>query len=535
MAGFMSIDSTRPKVAYFCMEFGLDAALPIYSGGLGILAGDTVKAAGDAEAPLVGVGLFWSRGYTRQTISDKGWPVDAFPETPRGHLEPIDVDVEVEIEGEVVALDAYRVDRELSRGELLLLEPRVVAHRWITERLYGGGGHARIAQEMLLGIGGVRLLRALGREVDVYHFNEGHAVFAGLELLREELAGGATLDEALGAVRRKVVFTTHTPVPAGNEIHSLGELSKLGALLDLGVERAAAIGGDPFSMTAAGLRLARAANAVAELHGETTLKMWAEVEDAAPIVAITNGVHRPTWQDRAVAGAEGEALWRAHAANKRALHDEIERRTGERLDPGGLTVGFARRAATYKRADLILGDELRLAALLEAGVQLIFAGKAHPADQPGKLLVARIAATARRIPGVVFLEDYDMVLGAALTRGCDVWLNNPRRPQEACGTSGMKAAMNGVLNLSILDGWWPEGCRHGETGWRIDAGQFAQKPTQDAADREELYRVLEQEVLPAWRDRDRWLKMMRASIDMSSERFSAARMLRDYYEKLYAS
>lgn len=516
------------------MEFGLDASLPIYSGGLGVLAGDTIKAAGDANAPLVGLGLFWNSGYTRQTIGDDGLPVDAFPPTPRDRIEPLDVEVEVEIEGEAVALLAYRVDRELSRGELLLLEPRDAEHRWISERLYGGGKRDRVAQEMVLGIGGVRLLRALGRQVDVYHFNEGHAVFAGLELVREAMVDGVALGDAIAKVRERVVFTTHTPVPAGNEEHPIKMLAKMGALGDLTDVEATKIGGDPFSMTAAGLRLARAANGVAELHGETARAMWVEISDGAPIVAITNGVHRPTWQDPAVAAA-GDDLWDAHCANKRALFAEIEKRTGDRLDVDSLTIGFARRAATYKRADLVLADTAELERLLDAGVQLIFSGKAHPADRAGKFLVGRLAKTAARYPGIVFLEDYDMVLGAALTRGCDVWLNNPRRPQEACGTSGMKAAMNGVLNLSILDGWWPEGCRHEETGWKIDAGEKAGKPAQDAADRAELYRVLGDEVLPAWRDRGRWLAMMRASIEMSSEPFSSARMLRDYFEKLYLS
>ena len=516
------------------MEFGLDASLPIYSGGLGVLAGDAIKAAGDSGAPLVGIGLFWSRGYTRQTLGADCTPVDAFPDTPRDRLQPLDVNVEIEVEGKSVPLSAYRVDPELARGELVLLEPSNEADRWITERLYGGGTRDRVAQEMLLGIGGVRVLAALGRSVDVYHFNEGHAVFAGLELVSQAMAAGDPFETALASTRQRVVFTTHTPVPAGNEVHTLEELEALGAFAGLTREQAVAIGGDPFSMTAAGLRLSRLANGVAELHGETSREMWADVTGAAPIIAITNGVHRATWQDPSIDGAtSGEALWEAHLANKRALFSTIEERTGEGLDETALTIGFARRATTYKRADLILGDAEALGRLLGSGVQLIFAGKAHPADRPGKLLVSRIAGIARRHKGIVFLEDYDMILGAALTRGCDVWLNNPRRPQEACGTSGMKAAMNGVLNLSILDGWWPEGCHHGETGWRIDAGQKPTAPEQDAADRNELFRVLHEEVLPSWRNRDRWVGMMRASIEMSRDRFSARRMLADYYEKLY--
>lgn len=526
----------KERVAYFCMEYGLDARLPIYSGGLGVLAGDTIKAAGDAGAPLVGIGLFWDRGYTRQRLDAGGKPIDEFPPTPRDALEPVRLEspVVVEVAGEPVALRAHRVTR-YTRGELLLLEPEAPEHRRLTERLYGGDFRDRVAQEMLLGIGGVRLLRALGREIDVYHFNEGHAVLAALELMSERIAEGASFEEARAQVRRQVVFTTHTPVPAGNEVHPLNRLEELGALCGLGREQAVAIGGDPFSMTAAGLRLASRANGVAELHGLTARMMWKSVDDGAPIEAITNGVHRPSWQDREVASATGDALWRAHLRCKEALIRDIEVRTGKRLSLERPLVGFARRAATYKRADLILGDTARLESLFERGLQLVFAGKAHPADVGGKELVTKVARTAARYESLVFLEDYDMDLGAALTRGCDVWLNNPRRPQEACGTSGMKAAMNGVLNLSILDGWWPEGCRHGETGWKIDAGQQPSAAAQDAADRREIYRMLEEEVLPAWADRERWTAMMRASIEMSSEQFSAARMLRDYYARLYSA
>jgi starch phosphorylase len=305
-------------------------------------------------------------------------------------------------------------------------------------------------------------------------------------------------------------------------------------------------------MTVAGLRLARAANAVAQLHGETARVMWKGVTGAAPIHAITNGVHVPTWQDARVRAAlapgkdeqhQAQELWTAHLAMKAELCALVEQRTGAKLAIDGLLVGFARRAASYKRADLVLGDEARLERLLGDGkVQIVYAGKAHPRDSGGKALVTRLYEAARRWPGhVVFLENYDMVLGAALTRGCDVWLNNPRRPLEASGTSGMKAAMNGVLNLSILDGWWPEGCEHGVTGWKIgdadpgdDAFDDAAAARIDLRDRERLYGVLEGEVLPTFNgDRARWVRMMRASIAMSAWRFSSDRMVEEYMARLY--
>jgi starch phosphorylase len=313
------------------------------------------------------------------------------------------------------------------------------------------------------------------------------------------------------------------------------------------------IGGAPFSMTVAGLRLARIANAVAELHGETARAMWKGVTGAAPITAVTNGVHAPTWQDARVRAAvvpdkdhaAGDAeLWASHQQIKGELVAEIARRTGRSLARDRLLIGFARRAAAYKRADLILGDEARLARLLDHGrVQIVYAGKAHPRDQQGKQLVHRLVEASKRWAGsVVFVEGYDMTLGALLTRGTDVWLNNPRRPLEASGTSGMKAAMNGVLNLSILDGWWPEGCRHGETGWKIgdpepgeDGLDDAQAAHIDARDRAKLYEVLEREVVPTYYDdHARWVRMMRASIAMSSWKFSSDRMVQDYAQRIYA-
>ena len=533
------------------MEFGLDAALPVYAGGLGILAGDAMKSVGDLRLPVTGIGLFWDEGYCRQRLRPDGQVEDHYVPTARDALEPVDVDLAVTVAGRQVPCRAYRVTRHLS-STLYLIEPAAAHDRWITRRLYGGGHEERIAQEILLGVGGVRLLAALGRTPDVYHFNEGHAVFAGLELLRQERAAGLSFEEALARVRRRVVFTTHTPVLAGNESHGIDLLTRMGADLGCSGEELAAIGGSPFNMTVAGLRLARRANAVAELHGETARAMWREVAGGAPIISITNGVHAGTWQDARVRAAvapdksperRGADLWRAHQELKGELCAAVAARTGAHLDLDRPLIGFARRAATYKRADLIFGDAERLAAMFEGGLQLVFAGKAHPADGDGKAVVARIREATRRFPDrVVYLEDYDMELGALLTRGCDVWLNNPRRPKEASGTSGMKAAMNGVLNLSVLDGWWPEGCRHGETGWSIGDSDnatvdltAAEIEAIDARDRDSLYRVLADEVIPRYQDdRPAWMSMMVASVAMASWRFSSDRMVEDYFERLYA-
>ena len=519
-----------PRVAYFCMEFGLGEDLPVYAGGLGILAGDMIKAAGDLRLPLTGVGIFWSEGYTVQRLTPAGGVIDEHPAVPRAALVPTGAVASVRIRGRDVAITAYRVDRP-GIAPLYLLEPVDEADRWITRRLYGGAGDDRVAQELVLGIGGVRILRALGVPVDLYHFNEGHAVLAALELVRERTEAGMAWDEALRAVRAEVVFTTHTPVAAGNETHRLELLADLG----LPAERLVELGGEPFSMTVAGLKLSTITNAVAELHAATAQRMWAHVEGAAPIIAVTNGVHPPTWQDERlrVAYARG-TLWEAHQQAKRELLTLIRLRTGHTLLEDRLLVGFARRAAAYKRADLILRDPARLGALLGARrLQLVFAGKAHPHDAEGKKIIAQLHGAARQNPGsIAFLENYDIGVGQKLTRGCDVWLNTPRRPMEASGTSGMKAAMNGVLNVSVLDGWWPEGCEHGVNGWQI--GDGFEGPGQDAHDGRALLDTLEEVVIPKYEsDRVGWGKMMAASIEMSQWRFSSYRMLEDYYERVY--
>jgi starch phosphorylase len=531
------------------MEYGLDSSFPIYAGGLGILAGDHMKSAGDLHAPITGIGLFWDEGYTRQLIGHAGAVEDHYPKTPRDALRHVDVRVEITVRGKRVPLRAWKVDRYI-RSTLYLLEPEHDEDRWITQRLYGGGVEDRLAQEIMLGVGGVRLLAALGEHAEVFHFNEGHAVFAGLELLRQNVFGGATLPERLTKLRPHVVFTTHTPVPAGNEVHDLDLMRKMDADLGFTDSELELIGGDPFSMTVAGLRLSRVANGVAELHGETAREMWRHIDGAAPIVSITNGVHQPTWQDARIRAAlvpdkprdrQDLELWQAHQDLKAELIAEVAQRTGVELARDQLLIGFARRAAAYKRADLVLSDEKALRKLLGDGVQIVYAGKAHPRDLAGKALVTRLVEAARKHPGgVVFLENYDMRLGALLTRGADVWLNNPRRPLEASGTSGMKAAMNGVPNVSILDGWWPEGCEHGVTGWKIgdpdpNDDPFDEKDELrvDKRDREILMRVLEHDVLPAYRDRRQWVAIMRGSIAMSQWQFSSDRMIEDYIAKIY--
>ncbi len=527
-----------PRVAYFCMEYGLHEELRTYAGGLGILAGDYLKSACDLNMPVVGLGILWRQGYTKQIIGEDSRPFDAYPCYSYDFLKDTGKRVAVKVRGRDVVCKIWMVDR-YGNAPLYLLDASVPGNedRWITGQLYGWFGEERVAQEMLLGIGGVRALRALGIDVDVYHFNEGHAVFAGVELIREKTAGlGMSFGQALAGTRREIVFTTHTPIREGNETHRHDLLRYMGAYDGLSKEQMAQLGGDPFNMTVAGLRLSRIASAVSRLHAETANAMWQHVKDRAPIIAITNGVHPDTWQDEAVreAYASGGDLWAAHMRAKSALLEAVLARCGVALDRDSLLVGFARRAAPYKRSDLIFRRPETIEPYLEAGrLQLVFAGKGHPLDDVGKDIVAKLVGMTRRYPkSVAFLPDYDMELGRLLTRGCDVWLNNPRRPFEASGTSGMKAAMNGVLNLSVLDGWWPEACLHGANGWQFGDGH--EGPDQDDHDLEALYRVLLHEVLPIYyEDRPRWVGMMRESIASTSDRFSSRRMVEEYYSRLY--
>lgn len=533
-------------VAYFSMEFGLHERLPIYSGGLGVLAGDHLKAAAELGVPLVGVGLLYRGGYFRQGVDKAGFqtedyqPVD--PEAAGLVREPITITVD--LAGELIEAAVWRKD--VGSIPLYLLEVE-----WLTDALYSGDREHRIRQELLLGVGGVRALAALGIDPTAFHLNEGHSAFLQIERLRTLSERGIETEAALEHVRATSIFTTHTPVPAGNEVFDeelvvryVGELAAQAGLdgdtlLELG-----RFGDDPgFGLTPLALRLSAAANGVSELHGEVAREMWGALGERTPIGHVTNGVHTGTWLDPALAellrsaGVRPEApaheagwdaardldpddLWSVHAAARARLAE----RAG--FDRELLTIGFARRFATYKRADLVFADLERLLAL---PLQIVVAGKAHPADAPGKDVMQGIVELARdsQTRGrIVFLENYDMLLARALVRGCDVWLNTPRRPLEASGTSGMKAAANGVLNLSVLDGWWAEAYSP-EVGWAIDGAS-------DEADREQLYRLLEEQVVPTWTgDRDRWVQMMKESIAQLAPRFSMHRAVIEYVERYY--
>ncbi|MCK8485644.1 alpha-glucan family phosphorylase [Paenibacillus sp. MBLB2552] len=530
-----------PTVAYFSMEYGLHSDFKMYAGGLGILAGDFIKGAKDIGAPLVGIGIKWKQGYTDQRIGEDGRPYDTFTDHDYEFLEDTGVTVMVTIKNAEVPCKVWKTER-FGNNPLYLLDTDLPGSNngWITARLYGGGfGEERIAQEIVLGIGGVKALRALGLPVEVYHFNEGHAALAATELIREKMQAGLTFESAWRDTRETVVFTTHTPVKEGNEAHALEALEAMSAFNGITRDQMERIGGNPFNMTVAGLRLARRANAVAALHAETANRMWKEVSGRAEIIGITNAIHLPTWADSRMLRAyeEGGDLWAAHMELKRELIDLIRERSGAELDPERLLIGFSRRAAPYKRSDLIFSRPDLIAPYLESGrIQLVFSGKAHPNDETGKQIVSNLVAMMKQYPGsVVFLENYDMTIGAKLTRGADVWLNNPRRPLEASGTSGMKAAVNGVLNCSVLDGWWPEACLDGENGWQIGGGFESADPGElDRHDGEALYDTLLQRVVPTYyEDRPRWVQMMRRSIETTREAFSTQRMLEEYYRKLY--
>jgi glycogen phosphorylase len=535
-------------VAYFSMEFGLHERLPIYSGGLGVLAGDHLKAAADLGVPLVGVGLLYRGGYFRQGVDKAGRQTEDYqPVDPEAvGLVRENVTISVELGKSTIEAAVWRKD--VGSVKLYLLEVD-----WLTDALYGGDREHRIRQELLLGVGGVRALAALGIEPTVFHLNEGHSAFLQIERVRALVAQGMSTEAALEHVRRSSVFTTHTPVPAGNEV--FGEelvesyVGALAAEAGLDREHLLALGrfGDKtgFGLTPLALRLSAYANGVSDLHGEVAREMWEAMwpGQETPIGHVTNGVHLGTWLDPALADhlryvgvrpelppdeanwgaardAGNEAIWRIHAAAKARLAE----RAG--IDPEPLTIGFARRFATYKRAGLIFSDLERLLAL---PLQIVVAGKAHPADDPGKDVMQGIVEIARK-PGaqgrVVFLENYDIGLARTLVRGCDVWLNTPRRPLEASGTSGMKAAVNGVLNLSVLDGWWAEGYSP-EVGWAIEGAS-------DDADREQVYRLLEEQVVPTFlEDRERWIEMMKSSIAELAPRFSMQRAVIEYVENYY--
>jgi glycogen phosphorylase len=562
-------------VTYFSLEFGLDERLPIYAGGLGVLAGDHLKSASDLGVPLVGVGLFYREGYFRQEVEEGRQREEYVLNAPADlGLARTEAAVPVEIGDDAIEAAVWRLD--VGAVPLLLLDTDLPENpawgRALTARLYGGDREMRIGQELVLGVGGIRALAALGFEPTVFHLNEGHAAFAALERMRVLVEDEASsFDEALESVRRTTVFTTHTPVPAGNETFDR-ELARrrLEPLVErLGVpwETVGALGrsrpdDETFGLTPLALRAAARCNAVSRLHAEVARRMWAHLwpgtpVDEVPIDHVTNGVHSRTWvspelaQSLLSAGvdvAAREPAWeRAHdldlaelAAVRRGRKNELLRRvadrTGTALEPEALTIGFARRFAAYKRANLLLQRPEDLAALLadeERPLQLVFAGKAHPEDADGKGVLAEVAALSAEAPRrVVFLPDYDLALARALVQGVDVWLNLPRRGEEASGTSGMKAALNGTPNLSVLDGWWDEGYSP-EIGWAIAGAGAASR--QDAADADELYRVLREEVLPRYYGSDEGLTAMgRAAIASVGARFTSHRMASEYAQRFYA-
>jgi len=537
----MQNNNGYPRVAYFCMEFGLHERLPIYAGGLGVLAGDYLKAAKDLNLPLVGIGILWRHDYTEQFIGEDGWPYDIYPNYDYDFVKDTGITISVPVQGEEVVCKVRVVD-QYGNAPLYLLDTNFPGskHGWITNKLYGGGSHERIAQEIILGIGGVRLLRALNIEVDVYHFNEGHAIMAGLEMVRERMNDGQSFEDAWLATRRQVVFTTHTPVEAGNEKHSHSELQEMGAYNGLSYEQLNRLGGDPFNMTEAALRLCGVANAVSNLHGHTARAMWRHVADTGPIISITNGVHVPTWQMPEIRHAfeTGGDIQKSHMRAKMELIEFARKHTDAVLNPDALLVGFARRATGYKRSDLIFRNTEAIDPLLQEGkIQLIFSGKAHPKDVEGKKIIQDLVKMDRKYKdSVVFLENYNMEIASLMIRGCDVWLNNPIRPLEASGTSGMKAAVNGVLNLSVVDGWVGEGPQHGVSGWLLDSHVTSNDHNeQDVNDLQALYKVLLTEVIPTFYEQpDRWVDMMQASIDMAHYKFSSSRMIREYYELMYS-
>jgi starch phosphorylase len=613
--GSMNAGVLRPHpVAYFSAEFGLHESLPIYSGGLGVLAGDHIKSASDLGIPLIGIGLFYGEGYFLQRLDQKGWQREEYLQTDVTQLpmelaigkngEP--VVIEIETRGSSIRAKVWRV--KVGRCDLLLLDSKVAGNAPedldLSSRLYGGDARTRIRQELLLGVGGFRALKAMGISPGVLHLNEGHSGFAVLEAVRDRMQEeGLDFDTAAHQIPREVIFTTHTPVPAGHDRFPADLIEEhLGPLreqLGISQQRLMRFGREhpndphePFCMTVLGLLLSRRANAVSSLHGEVSRAMWkglfpGKSEDAVPIGHITNGVHVPSWlapqmsrlYDRHLGvGWQGKSswlrtwepvenvddgeLWETHLALKSQLIEFVRRRAREQaerrsessetllrltkvLSPDALTIGFARRFATYKRANLILADIQRLASMVndpKRPVQFLFAGKAHPHDEPGKLVLQQIAEMMRDSnfgDKFVFIENYDINVGRHLVQGVDVWLNNPRRPLEASGTSGQKVVLNGGLNLSVLDGWWAE-AYDGLNGFAIGGGRtHSDLDVHDSRDGEDLYRVLLDEVIPLYYQRDKdglprgWITRMKRTIRTLGWRFSADRMVMDYTRNCY--
>ncbi|MFW5786939.1 MAG: alpha-glucan family phosphorylase [Halanaerobiales bacterium] len=530
------------NIAYFCMEYGLDESLPLYAGGLGVLAGDYLKAAREQNKSIIGIGLRWWQDYTTQHINETGQPYDTFPVHNPDCLQDTETEVYVNIENKKIKCKVWKVSC-FNNNPLYLLDcgSPGTENGWICDKLYGGNDRDRIAQEIVLGIGGIKLIRKLKIPIDIYHFNEGHAAFAGFELIREKIEGhNMKFKKALKETRKEIIFTTHTPVPAGNEEHDLDLLIKMSANNGLNRSEMEKLGGNPFNMTAACLHMAGLANGVSELHGKTARKMWKDLTHKPPIIHVTNGIHLPTWQNKNIFKNKNNnnKLWQTHQNAKKRLINYIKTQTNANINLDTLLIGFARRAAPYKRSELIFKDTEQIDNLLrEKRIQLVFSGKAHPDDHYGKKIVSTLVAMDRKYKdSVVFLENYNMEVAHYLIQGCDVWLNNPRRPLEASGTSGMKAASNGVLNLSVLDGWVAEGIEHGTTGWILDRvhPELNDSLGEDEKDLRALYRILRKQVIPTYYgQKEKWIEMMKYSIEMAVKDFSARRMLTDYFQKMY--
>ena len=550
-------------VAYFSMEIAINPGMPTYSGGLGVLAGDTLRSMADLGVPLVAFSLVHRKGYFQQHLDASGYQSeDIQPWNPSDFCVEEKARVTVSVEGRTVTVRCWRYDLVGRYGHVVpiyLLDTDLEGNsgwdRGLTDHLYGGDTNYRLQQEIVLGMGGVRMVHALGYRVNVYHMNEGHAALLTLGLLERQLGGGplgAATETDIEQVRKKCVFTTHTPVPAGHDRFFTEQAIRiLGGDRTSRLETLGCFRDGMLNLTLLALRFSRYANGVALQHAKISREMFPEF----PIDSITNGVHAPTWVsdtfqqmlDTHISSWRRDTLYlrnaidlsvqdilAAHASNKEALLAEVARRTHHALDPKVLTLGFARRAATYKRATLLFTDPRRLQeiAAKAGGLQILYAGKAHPQDEPGKALIQQVVADAARLSNdmlrIVYLENYDWDLGALMTAGVDVWVNTPRRPYEASGTSGMKAALNGIPSLSILDGWWIEGCIEGFTGWAIEDG------ASDAEEADSLYNKLETAVLPLYLDApEKWAGLMRTTVAFNGSYFNTNRMARQYTRNAY--
>jgi starch phosphorylase len=554
---------TSGQVAYFSMEIAINPGMPTYSGGLGVLAGDTLRSAADLGVPLVAFTLLHRKGYFRQHLDQAGNQTEEVQSwNPSDFCTEEPARVTVSVEDRTVTVRAWRYDLEGRGGHIVpiyLLDTDLDGNsgwdRGLTDHLYGGDTNYRLQQEIVLGMGGVRMANALGRHVNVYHMNEGHAALLTLALLESQLGGGplgAATDADLEVVRNKCVFTTHTPVPAGHDRFSTEQAIRiLGGERTARLQKLGAFHEGLLNMTMLALRFSRYANGVALQHGKVSREMFPEF----PIDSITNGVHAPTWVSepmqhmldthisawrrdnlylRNAIDLPLDAIRSAHGRAKEGLLAEVGARTGLVLNPRVLTLGFARRVATYKRANLMFTDPERLARIAEkaGGLQILYAGKAHPQDEPGKALIRQVVERAHSLAEtplkIVYLENYAWDLGALLTSGVDVWVNTPRRPYEASGTSGMKAALNGVPSLSILDGWWIEGCIEGVTGWAIEDG------ANDEEEAHNLYNKLETAVVPLYLQApEKWGRLMRTTLAFNGSYFNTNRMVKQYTRNAY--